>query len=216
MHNIVMFWVMTNKKRVHEVREETRKGFESVKKDITSVSEWIKHLDSEKTTQKNDINSLKQSITSMNKEINELKETVNMMSVLIPNSKNKQMFKTNSRLSNKQTDVFNVQTGVQTSVQTPNLSIFSITERAIIGVLLNSDMKLSYEDLAALLGKGKSTIRGQINTIKSKNDSIITENIEKNGKKRVYIPQEIKEKLLKRRKVRVNTNTDYEKDEENY
>ena len=211
-----MFWVMTNKKRVHEVREETRKGFESVKKDITSVSEWIKHLDSEKTTQKNDINSLKQSITSMNKEINELKETVNMMSVLIPNSKNKQMFKTNSRLSNKQTDVFNVQTGVQTSVQTPNLSIFSITERAIIGVLLNSDMKLSYEDLAALLGKGKSTIRGQINTIKSKNDSIITENIEKNGKKRVYIPQEIKEKLLKRRKVRVNTNTDYEKDEEDY
>ena len=216
MHNIVMFWVMTNKKRVHEVREETRKGFESVKKDITSVSEWIKHLDSEKTTQKNDINSLKQSITSINKEINELKETVNMMSVLIPNSKNKQMFKTNSHLSNKQTDVFNVQTGVQTSVQTPNLSIFSITERAIIGVLLNSDMKLSYEDLAALLGKGKSTIRGQINTIKSKNDSIITENIEKNGKKRVYIPQEIKEKLLKRRKVRVNTNTDYEKDEEDY
>ncbi|MFB5637452.1 MAG: hypothetical protein ACE5RF_03495 [Nitrosarchaeum sp.] len=216
MHNISMFWVITNKKRVNEVREETRKGFESVKKDITSVSKWIKHLDSEKESQKNDINSLKQAVSSMNKEIEELRETVNMMSVLTPNSQNKQMFKTNSYLSNKQTDVFSVQTGVQTGVQTPNLSIFSITERAIIGVLLNSDMKLSYEDLAALLGKGKSTIRGQINTIKSKNDSIITENIEKNGKKRVYIPQEIKEKLLKKRKVRVNPNTNYEKDEENY
>ena len=64
-------------------------------------------------------------------------------------------------------------------------------------------MKLSYDDLAAMLGKERSTIRGQINTIKSKSESIIEEIIEKNGKKRVFIPEEIKENMLKKAKVRV-------------
>ena len=118
-------------------------------------------------------------------------------------------------LSIKQTDDYGVQTAVQTAVQTPNLSIMSITERAIIGILLNSDMKLSYEDIATILGKEKSTIRGQINSIKLKNDSLIEEDIERNGKKRVYITREMKEKLLKKAKVRVKTKEKIEKPEEN-
>jgi len=72
-------------------------------------------------------------------------------------------------------------------VQTPKLDHFSITERAILWVLLNTDMKLSYDDLAAMLGKERSTIRGQINRIKQKSE-IIEEQIEKNGKKRLFIP----------------------------
>jgi len=64
-------------------------------------------------------------------------------------------------------------------------------------------MKLSYEDLALLLGKERSTIRGQVNTIKQKSEGLIEEMTEKNGKKRVYIPDVIKEKLSKYAKVRV-------------
>ncbi|MBA7685000.1 hypothetical protein ES703_93413 [subsurface metagenome] len=71
-------------------------------------------------------------------------------------------------------------------------------------ILLNSDMKLSYDDLAAILGKERSTIRGQINAIKQKSDGLIEELIEKNGKKRVYIKENVKEKMLKKSKVRVN------------
>ncbi|GAI31057.1 unnamed protein product, partial [marine sediment metagenome] len=52
------------------------------------------------------------------------------------------------------------------------------------------------------LGKERSTIRGQINAIRQKS-GLIEELIEKKGKKRVFIPEEIKEKLLKRAKVRV-------------
>ncbi|NMB66984.1 hypothetical protein GYA25_02920 [Candidatus Woesearchaeota archaeon] len=117
--------------------------------------------------------------------------------------KNKQVFKTPKQVFEKQTGVYAVQTGVQTGVQTPNLSQFSVTERAILWVLLNSDVKLSYEDVGALLGKEKSTIRGQINSIKQKSESLINEEIEKNGKKRIYIPEEVKERLLKGVKVRV-------------
>jgi len=56
-----------------------------------------------------------------------------------------------------------------------------------------------------MLGKERSTIRGQINTIKQRSEGLIEEEIEKNGKKRVFIPEEIKEKLLKKTKVRVDS-----------
>ena len=87
---------------------------------------------------------------------------------------------------------------MQTGVQTPNLNEFSITERAIITILLHTDMKLSYEDLGVMLGKEKATIRGQINAIKQKSEGVIEEVSEKNGKKRVFVPENIKEKLLKK------------------
>jgi chromosome segregation and condensation protein ScpB len=76
-------------------------------------------------------------------------------------------------------------------------------ERAIVWALLNSEMKLSYEDLAALLGKDKSTIRGQINTIKQKNEGIIMEVRESNGKKRLYIPDEVRSMIIKSVKVKI-------------
>jgi len=205
-----MFWLFTNKKKVDKVREETRKGFESVKKDMSSISDWIKHLDSEKNTHKKEIEEIKSFLSSIKDEIREIKNDVQVMNTINPTQSFKQPFKTDNQMFNKQTPVQTIQTPNQTAVQTPNLSLFSITERAIIGILLNTDMKLSYEDIAAMLGKGKSTIRGQINTIKAKSESLIQEKIEKNGKKRVFIPQKTKEKLLKKQKVRVNNK---EKDE---
>ena len=113
------------------------------------------------------------------------------------------VFKTSKQVLDKQQGVYAVQTGVQTAVQTPNLEQFSITERAILWILLNTDMKLSYDDLAAMLGKERSTIRGQINALKRKSEGLIEEQIEKNGKKRVFIQENIKEKMLKKTKVRV-------------
>jgi predicted DNA-binding protein (UPF0251 family) len=64
-------------------------------------------------------------------------------------------------------------------------------------------MKLSYDDLAAMMGKSRATVRGQINSIKQKSEGLVDEVIEANGKKRVFIPENIKEKLLKNVKVRV-------------
>lgn len=212
-----MFWIFNHKKKLHEVREDAKKGFESVKKDMTAISDWIKHLDSEKNTHKNDITELKSILSTLKEDVEELKEAVKLMNTLNPTPTLQQAFKTNNDLFEKHAGVLSVQTGVQTGVQTPNsmnLSLFSVTERAIIGILLNSDLKLSYEDLAAMLGKEKSTIRGQINTIKSKSESLIQEIIESNGKKRVFIPLEVKEKILKKQKVRANNEKKQKKEEE--
>jgi len=195
-----MVWWFSRKKEVEQIKEDTKQGFESVKKDILSVSGWIKHLDSEKNMQNKEMNDIKEVLSSVQNELEGLKNVVAMMNEF----KTNRVFTTPKQLSKKQTGVYAVQTAVQTGVQTPKLDQFSVTERAILWVLLNTDMKLSYDDLAAMLGKERSTIRGQINSIKQKSE-VIEEQVEKNGKKRVYIPEDIKEKMLKKSKVRVKT-----------
>jgi len=193
-----MFGWFFKKKEIEKVKEDTKQGFESVKKDMASVNGWIRHLDSEKNLQKKEIEDLKDILSSIQNEVEGIKNVLSIMNEL----KTNRVFKTPKKVFDKQTAVYAVQTGVQTAVQTPKLDHFSITERAILWILLNADMKLSYDDLAAMLGKERSTIRGQINRIKQKSE-IIEEQIEKNGKKRVFIPENLKEKLLKKTKVRV-------------
>ncbi len=200
-----MFGLFFGKKVVEGVKEETKKGFENVKKDLSSVGEWIKHLDSEKKVHKKEIKDLKEILSTMKDDMDGLKNLFSLMNEMGSRPQIQTAVQTPNRAFKEQTAVCSVQTAVQTAVQTPNLDQFSITERAIIWVLLNTDMNLSYDDLAAMLGKERSTIRGQINAIKQKS-AIIDEKIEKNGKKRLSIPEEIKEKMLKKVKVRVRSN----------
>ena len=174
-----MFSWFFRKKEIEEIKKETKKSFDDVKKDIISISGWIKHLDSEKNLQKKEINDLKEFLSSIKDELDGIKNVLSLMGGM----NFSKTFKTPKQLSKKQTTVYPVQTAVQTAVQTPNLEHFSITERAILAILLNTDMRLSYDDLAAMLGKERSTIRGQINSIKQKSESLIEENIEKNGRK---------------------------------
>ena len=206
----MVWWLFGWKNEVERVEDDTKKSFDAVKKDITAVSGWIKHLDSEKNLQQKEIEGVKEILSSIKEEVEGLKNIVSFIGEI----KTSKVFKTPKQVFNKQTGVYAVQTGVQTGVQTPNLSQFSVTERAILWVLLNNDMKLSYDDLAAMLGKERATIRGQINSIKQKGDGVIEEIIERNGKKRVFIPENIKEKLLKKQKVRVNLGKKIEKSEE--
>ncbi len=194
-----MFGWFFRKKEVEQLKEDTKKGFKSVKKDVSSVGVWIKHLDSENNLQKKEIENIKEVLSSVQSEVEGLKNVISVMNELRPGRKNQ----TTKQLFDKHPTVYAVQTGVQTGVQTPNFDQFSVTERALIWVLLNSDLKLGYDDLAAMLGKERSTIRGHLNRIKQKSDGIIEEVIEKNGKKRVFVPEAVKEKLLKRVKVGV-------------
>lgn len=202
-----MFWFFGKKEEIEKIKEDTRKGFETVKKDISSVSGWIKHLDSEKNLQKKEIDEIKDILSSVKEEIDGIKNILSFMNEV----KTNRPFKTPKQVLVKQTSVYPVQTGVQTGVQTPDLTNFSVMERAIIWILLNTDMKLSYDDIAAMTGKERSTIRGQINAIKQKSEGLIEEEIEKNGKKRVFIHEEMKEKMLKKTKVRVKSNKKDEK-----
>ncbi len=191
-----MFGWFSRKKEVEGVKKGMKSGFDSVKKDINSIGDWIKHLDSEKSYQQEEINDIKDILSTVQDELENIKNIISVIGEVRPNKRASKVFK-------QQAGVYPVQTAVQTAVQTPNFDQFSMTERALIWVLLNTDLKLAYDDLAAILGKEKTTIRGQLNTIRQKSPGLIEEIIESKGKKRIYIPEHIKEKLLKKAKVRV-------------
>ncbi|MDO8459964.1 MAG: hypothetical protein Q7S74_02555 [Nanoarchaeota archaeon] len=194
-------WLFGDKQRI--IESETRKGFSAVKNDIESVGKWIKHLDEKDKQLFKVISDVKQNISSIRNEIDLIRES---LTVLADAREGKQVFKKLPVL-NKQTVVGVVEDDGQTAVQTGDiydiLRKLSSNERLIVFTLINSEMKVSYEDLALLLGKERSTIRGQINSIKQKAEGLIEEITEKNGKKRVFIPVLIKEKLQKYAKVRV-------------
>jgi len=190
-------------KGVKKLEDETRNSFSEVKRDMNSVGKWLKHLDSRDKQLFDLVNSIRIDLSSVREEIDGLREGLDLLSDA---EENKQLFKKLPVLG-KQTAVEDVQEAVQTAVQTGNiyeiLKSLTSNERLIVYTLLNNDMKLSYEDIALMLGKEKATIRGQINSVKQKCEGLIEEVVEKNGKKRVYVPEDIKGKLAKYAKVRV-------------
>jgi len=189
------FTKKAEKKEVNQIKQAVQTGFNSVKQDIGGLSKWIKHLDSNDSKIKDEIFELQEELTTVKDELENLKNIVSIVG-------DKRVFKQRPTVFNKQTTVEGVLNSVQTGVQTAFLNNLTTNERAIIFVLLNSDMKLSYEDLAAMLGKRKSTIRGQVNSIKQKSEGLIKEIIGENNKKRLYISEKAKEVLLKTQKVR--------------
>lgn len=183
------------KSLIKKLESEIMDSFSSVKEDFGKVSEWITHLDGKHDNQHKQISELKDEILDIRSDIEEIKDFISFFGA--------KLSKQQQTPALKQTALRAVQTPVQTAVQTAVLDNLTVMERAIVWALLNSDMKLSYEDLSAMLGKGKSTIRGQINAIKQKSEGLIEEQISENGKKRVFVPEEIRQMVLKSVKVRV-------------
>lgn len=197
-------WLFGKKKQVNElelIKDATQKSFSSVKNDINNLSTWSRHLKNEQEKTDFKIDQIGERLSNIENDLEGLKNSF----AFLENGIGRRLFKQPRQVFAKQTPVQGVQEVVQTAVQTGGrdiLNSLSTMERAMVFVLLNSDMKLSYDDLAAMLGKSRATIRGQINTIKQKSEGLIEEIIEANGKKRMFIPPEIKEILLKTGKVR--------------
>jgi len=191
-----MFGWFSKKKEVEQLKDDTKSGFDSVKKDMSSIGTWIKHLDSEKDLQKKNIDEIRSLLSTMQEELEGIKNVVSIMNDMKPRAKNQ----TSKQVFDKQVAVYAVQKGVQTAVQTLNFDNFSVTERAIIWVLLNSDLKLSYDDIASILGKERSTIRGHLNRIKQKSEGLIRELVEQNGKKECLYLERSRKNYSKRQK----------------
>ena len=208
-----MFKREDEKVDLRKINSKLNMSFSKVKKDIKSMNQWINHLEDNRKKHKSRLNKHKDKIIDVESRLiaieNAIKELEDKQ-VFVNNQLFKQLSKqpqTAVRL--KQTSV-GVQTAVQTRVQTAKedvmdysseelgfiLKRLTVMERAVIWILLNTDLKLSYEDLAATLGKDKSTIRGQLNNIKRKSDNLVSEIVEKNGNKRYYIEDEIKSKIM--------------------
>lgn len=198
----LFFWRKSRtEKEIERLKEVMKTSFLSVKDDLNKVSHWISYLNEKDKELDVKIENLNMKIEDLAKEIEEIKEFLAVSGSMV-----KGVFKQHKQVFKQQTGVYGVQTPVQTGVQTPRniiLQNLTLTERAILWILLNSDLKLSCEDIARVLGKSENTVRGQINSIKTKWSNLISEIIEKNGKKRYYIEEKTKDFLLKKLKVRV-------------
>lgn len=202
-------WFFGGRKEVEKVRDETHKAFDAVKKDIDHVGQWIKHLHSKDSEHRELISGFDARFSTIEKEVSELKMLVGLLNEDLGG----RVFPQPSTAVHKQRIVEAVERPVETAVYSgvdaPFLGYsvnplvgLTAMERAVVYVLLTSELKLSYEDLAVMLGKDRSTLRSQINMIKRKNPDLIEEYVEKNGKKRVFIPEEIRQKLTKNVKLR--------------
>ncbi len=206
-----MFWFSSSKKEVKKLREEIHSSFSNVKKDFNKVGEWIKHIDGKHANHEDDISMLKDQFISIQSDLDEIKEFISFFGEGV----SKQLPKQTQTAVYQQQVVEAVQMPVQTAVQTDVLANLTVMEKIIVRALLSSELKLSYEDLAQLMGKDKSTIRGQVNTIKQKCAGLIEETQERTGKKRLSIPEKMRENILKSVKVRVRENKRAKKDEKN-
>ena len=166
-------WLFRNKQNNNS--PEIKESFAAVKKDMDTVGKWIKHLEGQDKQVFEAISEIKQELSTIKEEVGHLHESVEHSNSA---PEIKQVFEKQG-VESKQTAVYDVEEGVQTTVQTGSFyDLFknlSSQERLILFTIMNSDMKLSYEDLALLLGKEKSTIRGQVNAIKQKKEGLIEE-----------------------------------------
>lgn len=192
-----LFGKKVKKEEFEHHKSAVQTALNSAKQDVLNLSRWIEHLDNADSGLKSDVEDIYEELSTVKSELQELK---NMVSLAV-SPKVLKKIQADQTAVDKQTAVLAVQNGVQTAVQTAFLEKLSISERALVMILLNSDMKLSYEDLGAMMAKDSTTIRGQVNSIKQKCHGLIHEQIEKNNKKRLYIPEKLRNTLLKRVKV---------------
>ncbi|MEM4153014.1 MAG: hypothetical protein QXK80_02785 [Candidatus Pacearchaeota archaeon] len=191
-----MGFLWFGRKKKEQDDEKIARSFESVKQDMSKISAWIRHLNAKNNDHENKIQAIYDEIMEIKQDIDGIKQFVSFFDTRVAS----RVFKRSSTAVDKHTGVEGVQTPVYTAVQTAFLRGLTQQEKVILWILLNSDQKLSCEDIAVLLAKDKSTVRSQINNIKQKNESWISEYIEKNGKKRYYIDEKLKEILLKKMK----------------
>ena len=179
-----------------DLKAEVKQAFGGVKGDINKAAEWISHLHTKTNHHETKFEVMESRLSTIENDLAEIKNFISFFSARMNKQTFKQLSKQEQTPVYKQTAVGAVQTGVQTAVQTGFLGNLSVMERAIVWVMLNTDMKLSCEDIAAILNKERSTVRGQLNSIKQKSEGFIEEIAESNGKKRFFIDEKVRELLL--------------------
>ena len=192
---MIFFKKKVKKEEFDQHKNAVQTALNNAKQDVLNITKWIKHLSKNDSSMKSEIEVAHDEIASIKEDLEEMK---NMLSFGLGGGP----FKQRQTAVGKQTAVYTVENSVQTPVQTAFFDNLSSSERALVLILLNSDMKLSYDDLAAMMGKEGTTVRGQINSVKQKCPGLIEEQIEKNNKKRLYVPEMVRNKLLKKVKVR--------------
>ena len=177
--------------KFNELHSGLKTSFSNIKRDFEHVISRVDHLHSKKDEHHNKLDQL-------DKRLREIEVFFEIM-------KEKEGEILHKSMLSKQ----GVQTGqtgvVRTAVQTPvfqtgflgKLKSLTPTERNLVWSLINTDLKLSYDDISVVIGKDKSTVRGLMNSVRRKYDDIVSDVVEENGRKRFFIEEDIKSEVMK-------------------
>ncbi len=173
-------------KRIDDLHESLASSFSNLKKDMNEVSNWITHFKEKHKTHDESFEKVHQRLENIEKELEDIKAVWTRV-------------QTGVQTRVGQTDVRLKQMSVQTNTL-EKLKNLSVTERQIVWIMLNSETKMTYDEFYMILGKNKSTLRGQINNIKLKSPGLIKEVVENDGTKRFYIDEDVKNEILNKGK----------------
>lgn len=196
-----MVWWLFRKKRDDDINEKfvnlhesLHSSFSNIKRDMTGINKWLDHFKSKHENHDKKFDLLNQRINSIEEVLEEMQGVWTTVQTAVQTGGLSKQSQTDSRPNTRLS--LSKQDEEELSIAR-KLKKLTLMERAVVWALLNTDLKLSYEDLSVALGKDKSTLRGQINNIKTKSEGLIEEYPEKDGKKRFCISDKIKSEVLK-------------------
>ena len=168
--------------RINSLNDSVTASFSRIKGDMGHIGKWIKHFNEKHSGHEEEIKLLHERMSNIEKQLEGVWTRVQTA------------VQTGSASKRARTDSRPKQMSVQEKIE--SLKKLTMMERSIVWVLLNTDIHMSYDDLVVVLGKDKSTLRGQINNIKQKNEDLVCESVERDGKKRFYIEEKVKNNIL--------------------
>jgi len=203
-----MFWFFKKKKRDNHIEQRfvnlhksLNGSFSNIKDDLSDVSKWLGHFKDKHNDHNKQFEIVNYRLTNIEEVLEELKDVWTRVQTAVQTGAVSKQTQTDS-CPNSRPKLSKQQKNWTTLDVIKNLTMM---ERAVVWSLLNTDLKLSYEDLSVALGKDQSTLRGQINSLKTKCEGLIQEYVEKDGKKRFYVSEAKKNEVLtgikKKRKV---------------
>jgi len=203
-----MFSFFRRKKKHKEIEEKffdlhqsLHNSFSNIKDDMHNIGKWVSNFKEKHDDHHKKFELLNYRVNNMEEVLEEMRVVWTRVQTAVQTGGLSKQTQTDSRPNSRPT------LSKQLSKQGKNsegealfvekLRNLTMMERAVVWALLNTDLKLSYEDLSIALGKDKSTLRGQINNIKTKSEGLVEEYVEKEGKKRFFISEKNKTKILK-------------------
>jgi len=188
-------WLFGKKKEAIEERfvnlhNSLDSSFKNIKNDMSDVSKWLSHFREKHSDHNQKFDVINYRVERIEEAIEGMQDVWTRVQTAVQTGGLSKQAQTDSRPNSRP----KVSKQVETLEVLRNLTMM---ERAVVWALLNTDLKLSYEDLSVALGKDKSTLRGQINSLKTKSDSLIEEHTENDGKKRFFISEKKKSEILR-------------------
>jgi len=177
-------------KKFSDLNDSLKNSFSKIKEDVFSLSSHVETLHDHKKNHGELIDELDSRLKLLE---NFIGETLTGHALVQTEDLSKQ---TQTVVRSKRTSL-HVQTEILES-----LKRLTPMERSLVWALLNTDLRLSYSDLGRILGKDESTVRGQVSNIKRKTEGLVLEKSESNGQKRFYIEERIKNKIMKKYRVK--------------